>query len=145
MIYEKTGGLIMDAMKKKDRTAEDAYKALKTAFTEFLTQKDRRKELGTQEEMQVIRRLVKERRESARLYAENGRGDLAGKETGEADILEALLPAETDISVINAALAIEYPEGILKKDIGSVMKAYRTRYPGADGKTLFNAINQKLV
>ncbi len=75
-LTEKISGDIINAMKVKDKMALDAIKAAKTAFLLAKSEKGPDAVLTAEEELKIIQKLVKQRRESASIYKENTRQDL---------------------------------------------------------------------
>ena len=93
-LTEIIAGDLIKAMKGNDKTALEAIRAAKTAFLLAKSEKGPDVLLTPEEELKIIQKLVKQRRESAAIYKENNRQDLSDKETREADILEKYLPAK---------------------------------------------------
>ncbi|MDR1265869.1 MAG: GatB/YqeY domain-containing protein [Propionibacteriaceae bacterium] len=90
------------------------------------------RQLTEEEERQVLSREVRRRRESASLYREAGRDDLADKETAEADLLAAYLPAaltEAELDAMVAAGLADFP-GATRRQMGAVVKAVQARVQG---------------
>ena len=106
-----------------------------------------KKELTDPEVSEAISTLVKQRRESIRLFHEGGRQDLAAKEEAELQILLAYLPhpftqAETE-ALIDEVISETQATG--PKDHGRVMKTVMSKGAGrVDGKTVSEAVKQKL-
>lgn len=110
------------------------------------------KELSDDEVRTVLAREVKQRNESARLFADAGRGDLAGKELAEAEIISRYLPAQLPDeelaaivrqSVQEVADATGSAPGM--KQMGQVIKAAQSRAAGrADGKRIAAAVRTAL-
>ncbi|MDQ1296131.1 MAG: uncharacterized protein QG611_109 [Bacteroidota bacterium] len=93
-LTEKISGDLINAMKAKDKVALEAIRAAKTAFTLARSEKGADSVLSSEDELKIIQKLVKQRRESAAIYKENNRQDLFEKEVAEADVLEKYLPAK---------------------------------------------------
>jgi uncharacterized protein YqeY len=81
-------------MKTKDKISLEAIRAAKTAFVLARSEKGADSVLSPEEELKIIQKLVKQRRESATIYKEQNRPDLYEKEVSEADVLEKYLPAK---------------------------------------------------
>ncbi|MDR1386979.1 MAG: GatB/YqeY domain-containing protein [Propionibacteriaceae bacterium] len=95
------------------------------------------RQLSRSEEEAVLRREARQRRESAQIYAEAGRPELADKELAEAELLEGYLPAPLDEAELDALVAAQlaaWPEATLKQ-MGQIVKAVNAevqgRAPGA--------------
>jgi uncharacterized protein YqeY len=108
---------------------------------------DQKRELDDQGVIEVISTLVKQRRESIRLYQEGNRPDLVEKEEAELAILIGFLPAQLDAGEISELVAKVIREtGVVSiKDMGRVMKALTPLTAGrADGKMVSDIVRQQL-
>ena len=133
------------AMKAKDKERLGTLRMLLTAIKN--EQIDKGSELDDDGFLVVVRRLVKQRKDSAQQYRDNGRDELMAKEEAEIKVLEAYLPAQVDESELKEAIAafIE-AEGLSgPKGIGPVMKAMMQKFGAtADGGTI-NKIARELL
>ncbi len=123
------------AMRAKDLPTRDALRMLKTALTEAEIKKGGA--LEPSEELAVVQRAVKTRRESMAQYAEGGRPDLADKERSEIVALEKYLPEQMSEEEARAAVeAIASELGLTEKNqMGALMQAVMARHRGViDGK-----------
>ena len=93
-LTEKIAGDLITAMKDKDKVALEASGQQKPHFCLPGPRKGQDSVLTADEELKIIQKLVKQRRESAAIYKENNRPDLYEKEIAEADALEKYLPAK---------------------------------------------------
>ena len=125
--------LIMNAMKSKDKVASETYKLLKAKVLEFKTAKNA-KEYTEAEEINLIRKMIDDRNNSARIYSDNNRQDLANEELSQADVLSKLLPKLPTQEDVQKYLQENYPDGIEKKNAGNVIKEIKNILVGADGK-----------
>ncbi len=92
-LTERVSSDLIAAMKGGDKVALEAIRAAKTAF--LLAKSEKGQEaLTSDEEIKIIQKLVKQRRESADIYKQNNRPELADKEAAEADVLGKYLPAK---------------------------------------------------
>ena len=131
--------LIMCAMKAHDKVASETYKLLKAKILEFKTAKNA-KEYNDSEEINLINKMISDRKNTADIYMQNNRKDLADAELAQADILQKLLPelpTETDIIEY---LNEYYPNGIEKKSMGLVIKEVKEALLGADGKLVSECV-----
>jgi uncharacterized protein YqeY len=110
-LAEKIATDLINAMKAKDKVVLEAIRAAKTAFILAKSEKGANSILSGEEELKIIQKLVKQRRESAAIYKEQNRMDLYEKEVIEADVLERYLPAR---------MSDEELTGILKEIITRV-------------------------
>ncbi|CAM1367772.1 conserved hypothetical protein [Tenacibaculum sediminilitoris] len=136
-----------EAMKSKDTVALTALRALKSAFMIANTEAGAG-ELSEAEELKIIQKQIKQRKDSAMVFAEQGRNDLADPELAEAAILEQFLPealSEEEIGeVIEKTIADVGAEGM--KDMGKVMGIVSKQLAGkADGKTISTIVKAKLA
>lgn len=135
------------AMKSKDTVALESLRAVKSAL--LLANTDAgAKELSEEDEIKLLQRLVKQRKESAGIYKEQGRADLAEPELAQAAIIEKFLPAQLSNEeiekVVDDVIAQTGAEGM--KDMGKVMGIVSQKLAGqADGKTISNIVKAKLV
>ena len=136
--------LIMCAMKAHDKVASETYKLLKAKILEFKTAKNA-KEYTDAEEINLINKMISDRKNTAEIYNQNNRKDLADAELAQADVLQKLLPelpTETDIMEY---LNEYYPNGIEKKSMGIVIKEIKNALLGADGKLVAKCVNTKII
>jgi uncharacterized protein YqeY len=134
-------------MKSKDKVSLEAIRAAKTAFLLAHSEKGPGSVLTEEEELKIIQKLVKQRRESAEIYKSQNRGDLADKEIAEADILEKYLPAKlSDEELTSVVKAVIEKTGALSiSDLGKVMGAAMKELAGkADGKEISAKVRQLL-
>ncbi len=92
-LSDKIAADLMAAMKAQNKGVLEALRAAKTAFILARSERGQDTVLTEEEEVKIIRRLVKQRRESAAIYKEQNRPDLLEKEETEATVLEKYLPA----------------------------------------------------
>lgn len=146
-LTEKISSDLITAMKAKDKVALEAIRAAKTAFTLARSEKGADAVLNADEELKIIQKLVKQRRESAAIYKEQNRPDLYEKEIIEADVLEKYLPAKiSDEELSNILKTIIDQVGAKSPaDIGKVMGVATKELSGkADGKEISAKVKQLL-
>lgn len=141
--------LIAGALKERNETKVASYRAVKTAEMNFKTAKNA-KPLDEAAEMQIIKKLVTQRTESASIYRENGRPELADREEAEIAYLKELLPPEVskdDIvaAVLAWAIAESNGETIPKNRMGEAVKAVKAKFPTADGKLVADCVKERLA
>jgi uncharacterized protein YqeY len=135
-----------DALKARDERRLSALRLFKTDLKrrEVSGQK---KEITDAEAMEVLSSLVKQRRESIRLFREGQRQDLVAKEEAELNILLAYLPQPLSPSEIEGLIdqTVSEIQASGPKDQGKVMKAVMGKVAGrADGKAVGEIVKQKL-
>ena len=126
-LLEQIDADLKKAMLERDDVTRDTLRMIKS---ELLT-------LDDPDELAVLTRAVKSRKDSIKSYLEGGRQDLADKEQSEIDVIQRYLPKPLSDDEARAAIAAIIEEQSLstKKDLGKVMKEVRSRYPGQiDGK-----------
>ena len=126
-LLEQIAADLKKAMLERDHVTRDTLRMIKS---ELLT-------LDDPDELAVLTRAVKSRRDSIKSYVEGGRQDLADKEQAEIDVIQRYLPKPlSDDEARQAIAAIIEEQGLsTKKDLGKVMKEVRARFPGQiDGK-----------
>lgn len=135
------------AMKEKDQTALAALRAVKSEL--LLAQTSGTGEGITEDdEIKILSKLVKQRKDSASIFSEQNRNDLAEPELAQAEIISQFLPAqlsEEEITVeVMKTIAATGAEGM--KDMGKVMGIVNKQLAGqADGKTISNIVKAKLA
>lgn len=146
-LTEKIASDLINAMKAKDKVSLEAIRAAKTAFILARAEKGSESVLTSEEELKIIQKLVKQRRESAAIYKEQNRPDLYEKEVIEADVLEKYLPAKISneeltkiIKAIIARVGAKSPAD-LGKVMGSAMKELAGK---VDGKEISAIVKQLL-
>jgi uncharacterized protein YqeY len=146
-LTEKISSDLMNAMKAREKVALEAIRAAKTAFTLARSEKGAGSVLTAEEELKIIQKLVKQRRESAAIYKENNRQDLYEKEVAEADVLEKYLPAKMNEAELEKVLKeiIEKVGAKSPADMGKVMGVATKELAGkADGKDISAKVRQLL-
>ncbi|KAB1153883.1 GatB/YqeY domain-containing protein [Tenacibaculum aiptasiae] len=135
-----------EAMKSKDTVALTALRALKSAFMLAKTESGAG-DLSEAEELKIIQKQVKQRKDSAAVFSEQGREDLAEPELAEAAVLEQFLPealSEEEIEkVVKETIEKVGAEGM--KDMGKVMGIVSKQLAGqADGKIISTIVRKNL-
>jgi uncharacterized protein YqeY len=138
---------LKEAMKAKDQTALTALRAVKSAILLAQTESGAKEELTEEQELKILQKLVKQRKDSAAIYLEQDRKDLALPEIDEAEVISQFLPeALTDEEIEKVVVAtIEQVGADGMKDMGKVMGIVSKELAGqADGKTISNIVKAKL-
>ena len=146
-LTEKIAADLIAAMKAKNTLALEAIRAAKTAFILAKSEKGADSVLTAEEELKIIQKLVKQRRESAAIYKEQNRPDLYEKEVSEADVLEKYLPAKISEAELTAVIksVIERVGAKSAADMGKVMGTATKELAGkADGKEISAIVKQLL-
>jgi len=135
---------IMEAMKAHNKVASETYKLLKAKILEFKTAKNA-KEYTDTEEINIIKKMIEERKNTAQIYSDNNRPELAEAELAQTNVLQALLPALPTEDDIRKYLNEHYPSGVEKKSMGLVIKEIKENLIGVDGKLVSECVKSKLV
>jgi hypothetical protein len=134
------------AMKEKDELRLSVLRMVKSALKNKEIEKIR--PLDDAESLQVLNTLIKQRKESAEMFAQGGRPELAEKEQREVAFIEAYLPASASQAEIDAAIeaAITETSATSPKQMGAVVKAARARLADktVDGKALSDKVRERL-
>jgi len=134
------------AMRAKDATSLEALRAVKSSILLAKTENSQQ-DLSEDAEMKIVQKLVKQRKDSAQLYREKDRLDLAEPEEQQAEVISQFLPAQMS----EAEIEVKVEEIITKtgadgmKDMGKVMGVASKELAGkADGKTISMVVKKKL-
>ena len=143
----KINTALKEAMKTKNQTALTALRAVKSAILLHKTQKSSAVELSQEDEMKILQKLVKQRKDSADIYIGQGRNDLADPELNEAELIQKFLPkalSEDEVKGIVKSIIEEIgAEGM--KDMGKVMGITTKKLMGkADGKMISTIVKEFL-
>ena len=138
-LFETVSEDIKKAMLAKEKDKLEAYRAVKTAFLLARTEAGAGGELTSEAELKIVQKLVKQRRESAEIYQQQNRPDLADKELLEASVIEQYLPAQMSEQELETVLKaiIERVGAKAPSDMGKVMGVATKELSGkADGKAI---------
>lgn len=146
MFKEQISKDFNEALKARDERKLSALRLLRTEIKKREVS-GQKKELADAEVMETITTLVKQRRESIRLFREGQRQDLVEKEEAELQFLQTYLPqplSQSAIEVLIDQVLLEtHATGM--KDQGKVMKAVMAKISGrAEGKIVSEIVKQKL-
>ncbi|GAB3593132.1 Yqey-like protein [Corynebacterium faecale] len=139
------------SMKARDKEKTGTLRMLLSALTQEETS-GAKHELTDEDVLRIIAREIKKRRESAEIYVQNNRQELADVELTEASILEAYQPAQLSDDELNvlidesiAEVSDQTGEAAGMKHMGQVMKTATAKAEGrADGKRLSTAVKSRL-
>lgn len=137
---------LKDAMKAKDQASLRALRAIKSAL--LLAKTDGSgQEMDEAKELQILQKLVKQRKESLAIFETQNREDLAQIEREEVVVIEKFLPAQMDDESLKEILReiIAQTGASSHADMGKVMGPAMKKLAGkADGKRISNAIKELL-
>lgn len=138
---------LKEAMKAKNTVALESLRAIKSAILLAKTEAGATEELTEADELKLLQKLVKQRKDSAALYSQQGREDLAQPELAQMTVIEKFLPKQLTEEEITAAVKgfIADVGATTAKDMGKVMGVASKSLAGkADGK-LISEIVKKLL
>ena len=138
---------LKEAMKSKNQTALTALRAVKSAILLHKTQKSSDGDLSHEDEMKLLQKLVKQRKDSADIYKGQGRNDLADPELNEAELIQQFLPkalSEDEVKdVVKSVIEEIGADGM--KDMGKVMGISTKKLMGkASGKMISTIVKEYL-
>ena len=151
--------LIKCATLEKNSAKKEAYRAVKAELLKNQTSKNPKPEgkiIYTYNgadviqdvfelDLEIIKKLIKQRDESASIYDANSRKDLADLEREQTKYLKELLPLEISEDKIQEAVMTAYPNGFTQKEMGKVIKEIKTIYPTADGKLISEVVKKHII
>ena len=146
-LQTKVMDALKEAMKAKDTIALESLRAIKSAILLAKTEAGAAADLAEEEELKLLQKLVKQRKDSAALYAQQGRNDLAEPELAQVAVIEKFLPKQlSEAEVTEAVKAIIAEVGATSaKDMGKVMGVATKQLAGkTDGKVI-SAIVKSLL
>lgn len=136
------------AMKEKDQTALAALRAVKSEILLAKTASGSAEELTEEQEIKILSKMVKQRKDSAAIFLEQGRKDLALPEIDQAEVISQFLPealSEEEIEKV-VVMTIDQIGAEGMKDMGKVMGIVSKELAGqADGKTISTIVKAKLM
>ena len=138
---------LKEAMKAKDTVALESLRAIKSAILLAKTEAGASEELSEADELKLLQKLVKQRKDSAALYTQQGRNDLAEPELAQIAVIEKFLPAQLSEAEVEEALKgiIAQVGATTPKDMGKVMGAATKQLAGkADGKLISDIVKKLL-
>lgn len=152
--------LIKEATLNKNGSAKEAFRAVKTELLKNQTSKNPKPEgkficvtgldawISNVEiyelDLEIIKKLVKQREESISVYEANSRKDLADIERDQLKYLKQLLPPEISADRIQEAIMTSYPNGYEQKQMGKVIKEIKNIFPTADGKLISELVKEHI-
>ena len=147
-LEQKIMGELKTAMLAKDEKALRSLRAVKAAILLAKTSEGANGELKEEDEIKLLQKLVKQRKDSLEIFTQQNREDLAQKEKEEIEVIEKFLPKQmsadelkTELKQIIAEIGASSPA-----DMGKVMGAASKKFAGkADGKTISAMVKEILA
>ena len=147
MYNEMIGEQISSAMKSKDNVRLSVWRAIKSEFVKFQTA-SANNVLTNDKELQIISKMVQQRKDSIEQYTNAGRPDLASVENAELEILLTLLPKEAtedDIRNLIRDIFAFREEPPTMKDMRDVMAAVKAEFPTVDGAKVSKIFREEFI
>lgn len=146
-LIEQISADIKKAMIAKDRLSLDALRGIKKELIEAKTAKGNNGEVSAEIGIKILQKMVKQRKESAAIYQEQDRAELAEKELAEATIISAYLPQQMTEEELSTALKeiITSVGATGPKDMGKVMGMASKKLSGkAEGRAISSKVKELL-
>ena len=147
-LFDQVSNDIKSAMLAKDKVRLEALRGIKKEFLEAKTAKGADGELTDDMAMKILAKMVKQRKESAQIYTEQNRPDLAEPELAEAAVIETYLPKQmTEEELTEALKAIIAQVGATTpQEMGTVMGVATKQLAGrADGRAISAKVKELLA
>jgi len=147
-LLKKIDNDIKFAMKSKDALSLESLRAVKSSILLFKTKSGSSIDLSDQDEIKILQKLVKQRKDSAEIYKNQNRLELCDTELNQARIIESYLPKQLsplEVSTIIDKIIIKLNASSMK-DMGKVMGLASKELSGkSDGKTISEIVRKKLI
>ena len=147
-LFDKVSGDIKAAMLARDKVRLEALRGIKKEFLEAKTAKGGDGELADDVAMKILAKMVKQRKESAAIYNEQNRPELAAEEMAQANVIEEYLPkalSEEELTVVLKEI-IARVGASSPREMGKVMGVASKELAGkADGKVISAKVRELLA
>ena len=145
-LEEKINEKLKVAMKSKDKISLESLRLIKSEIL-LLKTKSRNSKLNEDDELRLIQKMIKQRKDSANIYDSKGRNDLATSELNQIKIISQFLPKQLEeseiVDIVDKIIVDLNASGM--KDMGKVMSLASQEMMGkADGKTISSIVKSKL-
>ena len=147
-LFDQISNDIKNAMLAKDKLRLETLRGIKKEFLEAKTAKGSDGELSDDTAMKILVKMVKQRKDSAQIYIEQNRPELAENELGEAKVIEEYLPKQMSETELEAELKniIAETGATSAKDMGKVMGVASKKLAGrAEGKAISAKVKELLA
>ncbi|WP_026452574.1 GatB/YqeY domain-containing protein [Aequorivita capsosiphonis] len=146
-LQEKVMEAMKAAMKAKDTQSLEALRSVKSALLLAQTESGSKVELSEEDEIKLLQKQVKQRRDSAAIYTDQNRADLAEPELAQAKVIEQFLPEQLSTEEVSKLIEeiIAETGASSMADMGKVMGLASAKLAGkADGKTISTVVKSML-
>ena len=147
-IEEKINESIKDSMKEKNRLRLDSLRAIKSAIIIEKTKSGSKDQIEESVVLKILQKMVKQRNDSAKIYLEQNRKELADVEASQANIISEFLPTQLSESELSEMIdnVIEEVGAESMKDMGNVISKVNERVSGqAEGRVIAEIVKKKLI
>ena len=147
-IEEKINESIKDSMKEKNRLRLDSLRAIKSAILIEKTKSASKDQIEESVVLKILQKMVKQRNDSAKIYLEQNRKELAEIEVSQANIISEFLPTQLSESELSEIIdkVIEEVGAESMKDMGKVISKVNERVSGqAEGRVIAEIVKKKLM
>ena len=147
-IEEKINESIKDSMKEKNRLRLDSLRAIKSAILIEKTKSGSKDQIEESVVLKILQKMVKQRNDSAKIYLEQNRKELADVEVSQANIISEFLPTQLSESELSEMIdkVIEEVGAESMKDMGKVISKVNERVSGqAEGRAIAEIVKKKLI
>lgn len=146
-LTEKVNDRMKEAMKAREKDTLEALRAIKSAILLAVTEVGPSHQLSAEDEIKLLQRLQKQRKDSIEIFRAQGRADLYEVEEAQLSIIEGFLPKQLEGAELKAEMKAIVDElgATSVKDMGRVMAEANKRLAGrADGKSISLAVKEIL-
>jgi uncharacterized protein YqeY len=147
-IEEKINESIKDSMKEKNIIRLDSLRAIKSAILIEKTKSGSKDQIEESVVLKILQKMVKQRNDSAKIYLEQNRKELAEVEVSQANIISEFLPTQLSQSEISEMIdkVIEEVGAESMKDMGKVISKVNEKVSGqAEGRVIAEIVKKKLM
>lgn len=147
-LFEQVSKDIVAAMKAKDKVVLEALRNIKKFFIEAKTAPGANDELTDEAALKILAKLAKQGKDTAALYVEQGRQDLADEELAQVEVINRYLPKQLSAEELEMEIKaiIESVGATSAKDMGKVMGAATKKLAGkAEGKAISELVKRLLA
>ena len=147
-IEEKINESIKNSMKEKNSLRLDSLRAIKSAILIEKTKSGSKDQIEESVVLKILQKMVKQRNDSAKIYLEQNRKELADVEVSQANIISEFLPTQLSESELSEIIdnVIEEVGAESMKDMGKVISKVNERVSGqAEGRVIAEIVKKKLM
>jgi len=146
-LQDQINSKLKAAMREKNKVALDSLRAIKSAILLLQTQSGAKEIPDDSEITRILQKLVKQRKESASIFREQGRVDLAEPEEAQIEVITQFLPEQLSMEEVEKAIdeVIQTEGATSMKEMGKVMGMVNKKLAGrADGKLISEIVKKRL-